>query len=922
MATMGERAADRTPDTGQDPAGAPLTAREAAARLGVNERTIRRAIGRGELPATKHAGVYQVTPQHLARYRARRPAHARPPPQLLRLVPSSRLRLARTRTLPAALTPLIGREGEIASALKLLRQPDVRLLTLTGPGGVGKSRLALAVAAELSDAFADGIVFVPLAPVRDSNLVSSAVSQALGVRELHNRPPDEALRDHLRRRELLLILDNFEHLLSAASLVVQLLTECHGIKALVTSRSVLRVYGEHAMRISPFTVPDLTRLPPLEELSRYDTMRLFVERARAAHDDFMLNEENAGAVATICHRLDGLPLAIELAAARSKLLSPQALLDRLDRRMTVLTGGGRDQPDRLRTLRDAIAWSHDLLSPDEQSLFRRLAVFVGGFSPEAAEAVAGSCGSSVLHPLNAAPPSESSERHDPRSALDIVASLLDKSILKRIDQGDGEPRLGMLETIREFALDRLAASGEEEQARRRHAGFFLGLADRSELQFYGPEQSVALACLTREHANLRAALEWALESAEVTTGLRLAVALGRFWHVGGHIGERQQWLERLLESVEDIPAGMHARALCLLGDGAYDTGDLTAAETFYERSLALASQANDRQRIAEALLGLGGIAADLHEDLAAAERHFARSLALREEIGDRWGAALMRVNLADIYTTRGEEKTARSLIEAGLASWRILEYRQGIGRALYLLAQLDEARGDATAALPRYQECLTVWREVGYRAGIAEAATSLGWLTLRGGEHATAASLFAESLAIWGEVGSRKGTASSLESCAAVAAARGQMEAALRLAGTATALRKTIGTSPSALERSRLDPWLRAARQSLGVAMARAAEGAGGTRLVDEAIAEANDALAAAIESVSITDVPAPSLGLTPREQQVLHLVARHYTDREIADALSISPRTTMHHVSHILAKLGVTSRRAAAAWAAGHGFA
>ena len=671
------------------------------------------------------------------------------------------------------------------------------MLTLTGPGGVGKTRLALAVAAALGQAFADGVVFVPLAPIRDPGLVSSAIAQAIGVREPRSGQLDEALRDHLLRRELLLLLDNFEHILPSAPLVTDLLSTCHRLKMLVTSRTALHVYGEHDLRVSTFPLPDPTQVSVVGELASNEAVRLFTTRARAVQDDFTLTAENVAAVAGICRRLDGLPLAIELAAARSRLLSPQALLDRLDHRLTLLTGGAQGQPERLRSMREAIDWSHDLLSEAEQLLFRRLAVFVDGCTIDAAEVVAGEKARGDI-PAN-------------QHVLDIIASLLDKSLLCRIDHNDGEPRFGMLETIREFALDRLTASGEEEQTRRRHAEYFLALAERSEPGFYGPGQAESVALLTREHANIRAALAWTLEAGDASTGLRLAVTLGRFWHVGGHLGERQRWLERALEGSPDAPATLRAKALRLLGDGAWDTGDPAEAQDFYDRSLALAHEANDRLRIAEALMGVGALAAEQRGDFAAAETHLAQSVALREEIGDRWGAALTRLNLAEIATARGDRVTARSLIEAALASWQTLDYRQGIGRALYMLAQMDEERGDTAAAFARYEESLAVWRVVGYRAGVAEAAESAGWLSLGRGEHAAATSLFAESLDIWREMGSRRGIAPSLEGCAALAVVSGQPEIALRLAGTAARLRETIGAAPSSLDCSRLEPWLRLA---------------------------------------------------------------------------------------------------------------
>jgi DNA-binding CsgD family transcriptional regulator/tetratricopeptide (TPR) repeat protein len=413
-----------------------------------------------------------------------------------------------------------------------------------------------------------------------------------------------------------------------------------------------------------------------------------------------------------------------------------------------------------------------------------------------------------------------------------------------------------------------------------------------------------------------------LAAGELLLALRLAVALGRFWHVAGHLGERQRWLQRILDRNPAAPAALHAKALRLLGDSAWDTGNSTEAQRFYEESLTFAEDSGDPGRIAEALLGLGGVAAELQGDLTTAEERFTRSLALHKESGSRWGAALMRLNLADIALLRGDAERARALIEAALTSWQDLGYRQGVGRALYMLAELDEERGQTVEALPRYEESLAAWRAVHYRAGVAEAAASVGWLRLARGDYVEAVTLFAESLSIWREMASRRGLATSLENCAALAAARDRPQTALRLASAAAGLRESTGTRPSSLEQARLAPWLSDARHQLGRDATEVAWAAGAALPFESVLAEAAGVATALIGDHPGDALPTPvaTYELTRREIEVLRLLARHLTDREIADALSISPRTIMHHVSHILAKLGVTSRRDAAAWAARHG--
>jgi len=720
--------------------------------------------------------------------------------------------------LPVQPNALIGREREVVTARGLLQQPETRLLTLTGPGGVGKTRLGVQIAADVLRQFPDGTFFVDLAPVISADLVIPSVAKTLSVQEATNRPILDSLKEYLRDRQLLLVLDNFEHVLAAAAQVADLLSACPGLKAVVTSREALRLRGERQFPVPPLSLPDRSRVESVNQLVRYEAIRLFIERAQAAKPEFAVSDRNAYAIAEVCHRLDGLPLPIELAAARVTIFSPQALLVRLEHRLAVLTSGPRDLPARQQTLREAIAWSYALLTPAEQMLFRRLAVFVGGLMLTAAEAVigAGDLGRNL-------------------DLVNVMAALVDKSLLRR-EEKDGELRFRMLETIREYALERLADAGEAERCRRAHADYYLAFAERAERDLVGGAQAEWLDRLTEDNDNLRAALSWFARHGAADDGLRLATALQRFWRARGYIAEGRERLAELLARPDRNRSPARATALHVAGLFASQHGDYGEARALIAESLDICREIGDSRGVGLALLDLG-IVARYEGDHVTARSLLEQSLGLMKQTGAKRGVAAALGNLGLVARDQGDADGAETYLDQSLALWREAGDRVGLGWVLTGLAMVARARGKFDVAQSRTEESLAIWMELGDRQNTANVLSTAARLARDQGQYAVARARLAESLEIFKDLGDRRGIAFALEGFAGLAADEAQPLRAHCLAATATTLRRIIGAGPPPAWRADLERSLEAASRGLSRDTIDEANARGQSMTLAEAIA-------------------------------------------------------------------------------------
>jgi len=689
---------------------------------------------------------------------------------------------ARANNLPPEATHFIGRELEVEAVCQLLLQSQapVRLVTLTGPGGTGKTRLGLQVVKVLldsTDSFKDGLFFVALATISEPTLVATTIAQVLGVTGRGSQPVVESLKTYLHDKELLLLLDNFEQVMQAASLIGEVLLASPKLKILITSREMLHLYGEKEFPVPPLRLPDPKHLPPLEQLTQYEAVALFIERVLLVKPDFAVTKDNARSVAEICYRLDGLPLAIELAAARVKFLPPGVMLQRLQSRLKVLTGGARNLPARQQTLRGTIEWSHDLLGEEEKRLLRRLAVFVGGCTLETTEAVCNPSG-------------------DVEDVLDMISSLLDKSLLKRDDAASqyssGEPRFGMLETIREYALERLEESGEAHEIRWQHAEFYLALCEEAGLYLHAPQHLTWLERLEAEHDNIRASLRWLIAQGDAANALRLSAAVVTLWFMRGYVSEARTWFEKVL-ALPGASEPTPARAKALVGAAriAWPEGDLEAARVWSEESAAISRKLGDKQGLTSALTQLG-VSTYLQGNSTAAGPIFEEASALSGELGEEPYFGLLMLSMAQLAMAQGDYPLARTRLEKALAEYRTTRSGWDTAQTLNCLGDLARLEGKYEEAEQLYGESLALFRKANAKGDIPASLHNLGHVALRRGDYKRARALFEESLELHRELGNNLGVAESLAGFAGVEAGESQVAAVLIEKGEGEQSRKAL----------------------------------------------------------------------------------------------------------------------------------